>query len=167
MENKLELFNVLNDVNHYRLPKLFLAGFWIRLGAFLIDLVIINAIQQIVLNLTLYRFIGIHMSESFLSTLIELIIFVTYFYLLTQRFNGQTPGKMLVGIRVIPLKANQTSGNAYLFRELFGKVLFFYFPYIAVLLIFSYKKQHIIDLLVDTIVIREERLKEVKEYIQA
>lgn len=167
MENKLGMSFFMDELKHYRLPKAFLAGFWIRTLAFAIDWVIITAIQSILLNLTLYRFIGLHLSDSFIVTIIELLIFVSYFYLTTRYLKGQTPGKLLCGIRVFPLNYEEESLNQfYIMRELIGKVIFFYFPYIAVLLVFSYKKQHILDILVDSIVIRESQIEEIRTYFE-
>lgn len=167
MENKLGMDFFMNELKHYRLPKAFLAGFWIRTVAFVIDWIIISAIQSIVLNLTLYRFIGLHLAESFVVTIIELIIFVGYFYLTTRYLKGQSPGKLLCGLRVFPLNYEEESLNQfYIVRELIGKVIFFYFPYIAVLLVFSYKKQHIVDTLVGSIVIRENHIEEIRNYYE-
>lgn len=165
MNNKLSREYLLNEFKQFRLPKLFLAGFWVRLGAYFLDIVIINAVQAIVLNLTIYRFLGLSWTDSFLVTLIELIIFVSYFYLTTTYFNGQTPGKMVFGIRVIPIQEEKSMKTVYFIRELCGKVIYYYFPYIAVLLVFSHKNQTVLDMLADTVVIREERLSELQEFL--
>ena len=52
MANKLSLDRVSQAIKDFRLPKLFLAGFWIRFLAFLFDVLVIKAIQATLLNLT-------------------------------------------------------------------------------------------------------------------
>ena len=165
MASKLSLDRVSQAIKDFRLPKLFLAGFWIRFLAFLFDVLVIKAIQAILLNLTLYRLFSPAIQDSFWVSLVELVIFVLYFFLTTLFFKGQTPGKILFDLRVISLSSEENDFKVYLFREFFGKVLFYYFPYIAVLLVFSEKNQHLIDFLVDTTVIRESRLEEVNQYL--
>lgn len=165
MNDKLSLSTLLQEAQNFRLPKFFLAGFWIRLGAYLVDMILIDAMTAILLNLTLYRIFGLDFASSWIVTLIELIIFVCYFYFLTKHFDGQTPGKMLFGIRVVPLKG-EADNTFYLMRELFGRVVFYYFPVIAVLLVFSAKNQHVIDMLADSVVIRKERVQELRDYLE-
>lgn len=166
MEDKLSLSTMLKEAELFRLPKFFLAGFWVRLFAYLIDIVLINALSAILLNLTLYRLFGVQLEGSFVVKLIELIIYISYFYFLTKHFKSQTPGKILFGIQVVPLKG-KANNIFFLIREVFGRAIIYLFPPIAVIMVFSYKNQHLIDMLVDSVVIQKERIHDLREYLES
>lgn len=98
-EEKPEQSRYSNDF-----PNYFFAGFWIRLWAFLIDLLCINAMTTILLDAT-FTWFDIERSTEFLSaySLLALLIYLIYFTFLTKLNKGQTIGKMIFGIRVICL----------------------------------------------------------------
>jgi len=143
-----------------RLPKFFFGGFWIRTAAYSIDLLIIQFLTSILLNLVVYRLFGMGASDSFGVEIVDLAVFLAYFFLTTYFMNGQTLGKMLLRLRVVSLTESQSTLSTILIREVAGKTIFYYFPFIAVLLVFSFKRQHVVDLLADTTVMNEGKLLE-------
>ena len=154
----------LRDIETYNAPKKLFGGFWIRLAAFLVDRVMIQALTAILLNLTVYRIWSTSVSDSFGVTLIELVIFVGYFFLMTYWLDGQTPGKLLFRLRVMSLQDAELSKQTIFYRELLGKVLFFYHPWLAIILVFTFKRQHIIDILADTTVVNEGMIAAFDQY---
>ncbi|KMJ57094.1 membrane protein [Bacillus sp. LL01] len=136
------------------------AGFWMRLWAFLLDLLIIWSIGAIIV-FPLFRMLGISTSQSFIlspATIATTIILYGYFILMTKYFK-QTLGKMVFGLKVVDLKHNRLSWKTILFREGVGRyIALFYFPltYIVFLVVaFTSKKQGVHDFIAETTVVHE------------
>lgn len=151
-EEKSEKKHYLNDF-----PNYFFAGFWVRLFAFVIDLLCINAVTTVILDST-FNWTGLERSTDFLSMygLFSLIIYLTYFTLLTKLNRGQTIGKMIFGIRVICLTEKKLTWKTVLIRETFVRFILQFTPllYLGYLpTIFTRKKQHLADYFADTSVV--------------
>jgi len=138
-------------------PNYFFAGFWIRVFAFVIDLLCINAITTVVLDTT-FTWTGVERSTDFFSAygLLSLVIYLAYFTLLTKLNRGQTIGKMIFGIRVICLTEKKLTWKTVLIRETFVRFILqfnplLYFGYLPT--IFTRKKQHLADYFADTSVV--------------
>ncbi|MCR8969214.1 RDD family protein [Facklamia sp. 7083-14-GEN3] len=148
----------LRENGYDHLPKEVYAGFWVRLAAYIVDylfiLLLTNLITNIVGEIDREIFWGI------LPMFFNLAVFCLYFFLMTLALNGQTPGKVLFNLRVVPInnQSNKLNLSTLVIRELFGKVIFYYVPIIAVILIFTSKHQHPLDMLSDTAVINERYL---------
>jgi len=122
------------------------AGFWIRLGAAIIDWSIISAASFVLAwPLRLFLFGG---------NFISLGLLWLYFWLMTGLNRGQTLGKMAVGIRVIDVSGNPpTLGKAAL-REIVGKTVSALVLYIGYLMIpFSSQKRGLHDIIAETYVV--------------
>jgi len=142
-------------------------GFWPRLAAFVIDLVVIFPI------VSLFSFIAIGLanlvpeSPHGLGYLVGALVILMcvgcalaavgtillYFPILEGRF-GQTVGKKLLGFRV--LKENGLPAG---YKETFIRRISFYFellPVDALFIPFNAKKQRAFDIVARTIVIREK-----------
>jgi uncharacterized RDD family membrane protein YckC len=79
-------------------------------------------------------------------------ILLFYFPLLEGRF-GQTPGKRLLGLRVV-----KESGTAIGYKEAFMRRLSFYFEFVALdalFIPFTDKRQRAMDIVAKTVVIRD------------
>lgn len=135
-------------------PNYFYAGFFIRLFAFTIDLIMIGSIQRIGLF-----FLG----DGVLRTALSLMIYLLYFILMTKFTNGQTVGKMIFGIRVIALDEKELSWQTVLVREGFGRYLQKVVLILYGLVIFTPYKQHVVDLLTDTSVVTLNYLRVLEE----
>ncbi|MDN6733952.1 MAG: RDD family protein [Tetragenococcus koreensis] len=138
-------------------PNYFFAGFWIRLFAFIIDLLCINAMTSVVLDTT-FTWMGMERATEFLSaySLLALAIYLAYFTLLTKLNKGQTIGKMIFGIRVICLTEKKLTWKTVLIREMVGRFILqgnplLYLGYLPA--IFTNKKQHVADYFADTSVV--------------
>jgi len=132
------------------------AGFWIRLLAYTIDLGVILSLKGILLKPIANLF---HWSNSgdFLSpySITSAIFFYTYFVFMTKFF-GQTLGKMIFGIKVIPLKDPQLTWITVLIRELAGRYISASFLLLYTIAAFTPKKQSLHDIFADTAVIHED-----------
>ncbi|MEQ8200541.1 MAG: RDD family protein [Syntrophomonadaceae bacterium] len=100
------------------------AGFWIRLFAFLIDLLVIAAMNAILWNLLMpsldqssFLYQVLHINALFLG-----ITGAVYFILMTRYFQ-QTLGKMIFGIKVVQEGDRPLNWITVIFRELIARSL--------------------------------------------
>lgn len=151
-----------------RLPTNFepkYAGFWIRLWAFLIDLIIVSALSGLLIK-PIFRALDLAITKpsAFMFSpykVAALVLLLLYFMLMTK-IAGQTIGKMIMGIRVVRMDGKKLNWSAVLFREGFGRFIsqMLWFAYLFVL--FMPKKQALHDIFGNTVVVHE-RLFEYKK----
>lgn len=137
--------------------KNFYAGFWIRLIAYIIDLIVVAALGGLLntfsfglLNRELYFPI---LGENALSYVVAMF---SYFVLMTYYFS-QTLGKMIMKIKVETNKGTKLKISDVLYREVIGRLLttaLFNIAYIAV--VFTDKKKGLHDYIADTVVVKED-----------
>lgn len=132
-------------------PDYFYTGFFIRLFAFMIDLIMIGSIER----MTLF-----FLDDGVIRSTLALIIYLLYFILMTKITNGQTVGKMIFGIRVISLNEKELSWGTVIVREGFGRYLQKVVLVLYALVIFTPYKQHVVDLLTDTSVVTINYLRQ-------
>jgi len=107
-----------------KLSKYRAAGFWIRLFAFLIDLLVIAGLNAILWD----SWLPVAAQPSFLSKVLHtngLFLGITgalYFILMTHYFQ-QTLGKMIFGIKVVQRSGQPLSWITVIFRELIARSL--------------------------------------------
>lgn len=118
-------FDTLNtSPDENRLTMYPIAGFWVRLLAFIIDLLIITGLNSIIWD----SLLPAAASRSFIYTILHVnslflgITGAVYFILMT-RFFQQTLGKMIVGIKVIQRNGEPLSWVTVIFRELVARSL--------------------------------------------
>lgn len=139
------------------------AGFWIRLCAFIIDLIVIAGLNAIIWDLFLPAgaipgFIHelIHVNALFLG-----ITGALYFILMTRYFQ-QTLGKMIAGIKVIQRNGEPLSWITVIFRELVARslsqIMGLNLGYVVCW--FNAEKRCVHDLLSDTWVVYEKTQSE-------
>lgn len=136
----------------------YLAGFWIRFWAYLVDLIVIGSITRLIVN-PIFKLLDISLSDGSMFAPISIltsIVFYGYFVLMTKYFS-QTIGKMVFGIRVIELKGGKPSWGTILFRELIGRFISTTIFILYVVVAFTNKKQGIHDLFADTTVVQEKK----------
>lgn len=105
-----------------------------RIGAVLLDMIIIMLYMLVVYHFVIISFdIGSKMSELVMMAGLSILPFL-YFPLCEIMMNGQTPGKRLLGIKVIDNAGNEPSISQYLLRWLlgFGNYSVFLLPYVIV-----------------------------------
>lgn len=143
----------LNKKEFYYLPSFAYAGFFIRLVAFAIDMLVISAINRIlqsVLNPNIELGLGIS-----LASIIYWIISLGYFTLMTYFNNGQTLGKMITNIRVVSINGEKADLWQIVSRETFGRYVQNKFVVLYLIIGFAPMKQSLADILSDTVVIRD------------
>lgn len=157
-----------SSVNDF--PNYFYAGFWIRLAAFLVDIICIGSVIRLTLGLAV-NFGWLTFSGSYLSFygLTALFVYLGYFILLTKLNHGQTIGKMIFGIRVICFNESELSWPTVFVRE--GACRFILkFPLLFVGYLpamFSQKKQHVGDYFSNTSVVTLNLIKAFNQEVNA
>lgn len=92
------------------------AGFWIRAAASILDVIFISPPIYLIFDVLLRG------NTNFFITFAELCLSWSYSFILTYLF-GQTLGKMIVGIKVMPATNEKISWDECLLREVIGKIL--------------------------------------------
>jgi uncharacterized RDD family membrane protein YckC len=120
------------------------AGFWIRTGAYLIDLVIMYAVNFVIM-------LAMAGTEPW-GSIVNLLIGVAYFGFMESSEHQATLGKMAVGIKVGDRNGDQISfGNA--IGRYFAKIISALLLCIGFMMVgWDEKKQGIHDKLADTYV---------------
>ena len=98
-----------------------------RLGAFLIDFVILLALNTVCI-LGTWLATRVPLQASWLGAFTQLLMFVSwnfYFVFFELRWQGATPGKRLVGLRVVDRRGGPLSADAVIVRNLTRDVEFF------------------------------------------
>ena len=133
--------NVDKEPKEYSLEY---AGFWLRLGAGIIDGVALGLIGWIIIHV---------FGSAIIYVVAEIVIEVAYFVGFWV-WRGQTPGKMMVGIKIIRTDSSPITLSYAFFRYLGYIVsvltLFVGFIWIA----FDSRKQGIHDKIADTYVVK-------------
>lgn len=150
--SKRRIYSVEEIENEYY-PRIFYAGFFIRLFSFLVDSLVASLIVKILLDstLALTRITPSLKVYGILSTL----IFLLYFTISTYLTGGQTLGKMIFGLKVVRLDGEKLDLITVIMREFVGRFIHSYgiLAILYVLTAFTEKKQNLSDLFADTSVI--------------
>ncbi|MFY9901152.1 MAG: RDD family protein [Trichococcus sp.] len=160
-----ERFSDQQERPFHRYPDYVFAGFWIRLFAYLVDLLIVQALVGILIK-PIFALGGFSMQGNDFFTFFgffQLLIFVGYFILTTKYTNGQTLGKMIFGIRVVCFKEEKLSWQTVLIREGVGRYIGKIVAVVYLVTAFQNKKQHPIDMLCDTSVVTENSIRALQE----
>ncbi|MFC3038767.1 RDD family protein [Virgibacillus xinjiangensis] len=133
------------------------AGFWMRFWAYLVDLLIVAAVNGILLSpLTVFSDAGsAEIGYWTLAGILGSIVFYLYFLLMTKYFR-QTLGKMIFGLEVIHEDGGNLRWKDLLFREVVGRFLHRVFGILVLLYLvvaFTPEKQGIHDMIGDTRVV--------------
>lgn len=120
-------------------------GFWIRLGAAIIDYLV----MWLLFSVLSYLFAGA-------LVLLTVPLSFLYYWLLTG-LKGQTLGKMAVGIKVVDEEGSLPGLSKAALREVVGKFLSYITLYLGFLwIIFDGKKQGLHDKIANTYVVKAE-----------
>ncbi|WP_400242792.1 RDD family protein [Niallia sp. JL1B1071] len=132
------------------------AGFWMRFWAYLADIIIVSSVNRILIY-PILRILDVPLHESSIFSTVNIctaITFYLYFVLMTL-FLKQTLGKMIFGLKVVPINKERLTWDTILFREWIGRFISGSFIILYALVAFLPKKQGIHDLFADTAVIHE------------
>lgn len=144
-------------------PTFFYAGFWRRLFAYMIDstIILFISITADILLALIASSLTQNMNEKYFSAVYENSLFVTtlittFYYIIFWIRGGQTPGKMLLHIRIVTSQGKPITFGRALLRY-FGYVLSTATLYLGFLwIIWDKKKQGFQDKIAGTIVINEK-----------
>ncbi|MDO4720303.1 MAG: RDD family protein [Peptostreptococcaceae bacterium] len=140
----------------YEYPSYFYAGFWSRLSAFVIDLLMVGSLVTILINTPLALFSIPAFEWKIFRRISELAVYLLYFITLTKLTNGQTLGKMILGIRVVHIGRESLSWDTVIIREGCGRLMLKILPFLYLPMFFNRKKQQMADILCDTSVVSEK-----------
>ncbi|AEB29837.1 putative integral inner membrane protein [Carnobacterium sp. 17-4] len=145
---------------YHSYPTFFYTGFWFRLFAFLIDLLVISSINRLIVQ-PLFLLLRYPLNDDAFSafSLSKLAIYLLYFVLVTKLTNGQTIGKIIFGIRVVSFKEEKLSWATVIIRECFSRYILKVFPFIYLMVLFTQEKQHLGDFFSDTSVVSENLIR--------
>ncbi|AKP48120.1 MULTISPECIES: RDD family protein [Bacillus] len=139
------------------------AGFWMRFWAYLLDLIVIGSLKRILI-LPVFRWLDLPVFAHELFAPIHVasaVLFYGYFLLFTK-FTGQTIGKMVFGLKVVPLTEERLTWTVVLFRELIGRFIVTTIVILYLMVAFMPKKQGLHDYFADTAVIHEKTVEALK-----
>lgn len=132
-------------------PSFAYAGFFIRLVAFAIDMAVVYALKRIVTS-----FVNTPIAFNLhVDVLIYWILTLAYFTLTTYFNKGQTLGKMITNIRVVSIDGSDLDFLQIVSRETFGRYVQNKFMFLYLIVGFAPMKQSLMDILSDTVVVRE------------
>ena len=131
------------------------AGFWIRLGAVIVDFIILLLILSII------RYAGFRPITPMLPSWLLILILASIFWLIEivyvvvfWAWRGQTPGKMVTGIKIIRTDSSPITWQYALLRYL-GCIVSTIIIFIGFILIaFDSRKQGLHDKIADTYVVK-------------
>ncbi|MDU7651014.1 MAG: RDD family protein [Anaerococcus vaginalis] len=147
--------NSLNVQKTISIPQFAYAGFFLRLVAFTIDSVVAYSFSNIIMKIFQIK-TDLTIMNIEINPLIETGICLLYFFILTYLNKGQTLGKMAMGIRVISLNDEKLSFFDCLVREVFARYIQNFIKILYLIIGFSPNKQSLADMLVDTVVIKDD-----------
>lgn len=96
------------------------ASFWLRVAAFVIDLVIPPAIV-LVGTFIFERSTGIIPAQVIQNVIMAVALYLYHIIFIAAL--GRTPGKMLLGLRVVSVQGGKPNFGQVLLRELIGKTI--------------------------------------------
>lgn len=147
-----EVDGVIIEGKKSRPVNFYYAGFFIRLLAFTIDMLVTSSLANIVKNLigSDYDIIGSITAYGLIFWLITIL----YFTLLTYFNQGQTLGKMIAGIRVISSRGEKLTFGQVVSRETFGRYVQNKLIFLYLFVAFAPRKQSLMDMICDTLVVK-------------
>lgn len=143
------------QTEHYRAK---FAGFWMRLWAYAIDLLVLSAISGIIIK-PIFRVAGWEITNPpffmFSTYKVTILILLLLYFTLMTKYLQQTVGKMIMGIRVAAKDGGKLTWGSVIFREVIGRFIskMLVIPYLLVL--FMPRKEALHDLFADTVVEHE------------
>lgn len=157
---------MIENTEVQKLPKFVYGSFNHRFLAYLIDTLLIRSISSFIL--TIYGFFGWSNNGGNFSLfhLTSLVLYLAYFTLFTKFTNGQTLGKMIMGLRVVSLEHEELSWSDVLTRELLGRYIQKKIMLLYLVVFMTKRKETPADLFADTVVISEGNYLDLKEYLQ-
>ena len=145
-----------NNIDSLETVSYVYAGFWMRFWAYLADLIIVSSVNRILIY-PILRILDVPLHESSIFSAVNICTAVTFYlyFVLMTLFLKQTLGKMIFGLKVVPINKERLTWDTVLFREWIGRFISASFIILYALVAFLPKKQGIHDLFADTTVIHD------------
>lgn len=135
-------------------------GFWIRLWAYLLDLIFVGACQAILMACLLTFLPDSYLVHWPLVTyLVGQGVLLVYFSLASYLLNGQTLGKALFRLQVVKADQYRLKFSTCFVREGLGKLILSNLPVLGLLVVVSPKRQNFMDFFTDTNVVALEQFR--------
>ncbi|RXI96641.1 RDD family protein [Anaerobacillus alkaliphilus] len=131
------------------------AGFWIRFVAMLIDGILIGIVQFVLLAVFGGGLDPDNVNVGF-ELIISFLLLFGYYVWFQTKYNGQTLGKRMMGIRVLTVDGDPVRMGQMALREILGKFLSGLIFLIGYLIAAGKAKRALHDYLAKTIVVRNE-----------
>lgn len=147
------------------LPKFVYGSFNKRFIAYLVDILLINSISSVFFRI--YGLLGwMDSGANFgLFNGTSVALYFAYFILMTKFTNGQTIGKMIMGLRVVMLGHEELTWGDVLTRELIGRYIQKQLLFLYLLVFVTKRKETAADLITDTVVISEGAYLDLEEFL--
>ena len=142
------------------------AGFWRRLGAYVIDSVIFSVVTTIIGNIVISIMVAVSAGNPepnlglgaivvLIMTIVSYLLFGLYYVLFESSKIQATPGKMALGLKVTDLHGKRLSfGRAS--ARYFAKIVSVLAVYVGFMMIgWTEKKQGLHDMIVGSLVVKE------------
>ncbi|MDG5787006.1 RDD family protein [Evansella sp. AB-P1] len=139
------------------------AGFWMRLWAYLIDLLVVSSLNGIII-VPIFAFTNLHdatIGFYSIAGIFGVALSFAYFSVLTKIWQ-QTIGKRIMGVKVQSDHACELTWGDVLIREVVGRYIhqsIFITNALYLIIPFHESKKGIHDMIADTLVILEPRNK--------
>lgn len=160
MENREYIDNINNTEEFVeRDYKHAYASFGLRAFAFIIDMVVVGAINNIIRGFNLIDPDLMVLNISLIK-IISGLVTVLYFTIASLITKGQSLGKIMTGLRVVSLNSDRLSLSQIIIRETCGRYIQNKLFLLYILPIFTPKNQGLIDFFVDTAVVKEEAIRD-------
>lgn len=135
------------------------ASFWPRLGAYLIDIILIYSINGIILSPLKFIQDGFPMTIGYWTAIgtAGTIVYYLYFFFVTKTFS-KTVGKLIFGLKVVSATKEKPSWGDIFFREVIGRLLHNIFNLLKLLYLYIFisdKKQGLHDVIGQTYVVHD------------
>lgn len=147
-----EISEVIVEEKKSKPVNFYYAGFFIRLLAFAIDMLVASSLADIIKNLIGNDYTITDSLSAF--SIIYWIIILAYFTLMTYFNKGQTLGKMITDIKVISARGEKLTFSQVVSRETFGRYVQNKLMILYLLVAFAPKKQSLMDMICDTVVVK-------------
>ncbi|MDK6233587.1 RDD family protein [Aerococcus sanguinicola] len=136
------------------------AGFWIRLWAFLVDLIFVGALQAILLACVLTFLPDAYLVQwPLVKYLAWQLVLVVYFSLASYLLNGQTLGKALFKLQVVKADQYRLNFGTCFVREGLGKLILSNLPILGLFVVVTPKRQNFMDFFTDTNVVALDQFR--------
>lgn len=151
-------------LSHSTVQEDTLANIWKRLGAYIIDVIFIYAINGIILSPVKFLSDQIPMTWGYWTTIgtLGVIVYYLYFFFTTKLFS-KTMGKFIFGITVVSTGKEHPSWGDIFFREFIGRLLhniLFFMKLLYIYILVSKDKQGFHDIIGHTIVVDDKKITE-------